>query len=241
MRASPVFDRNAKEFNTQASGSGSGSTSGDEDDPGNICFTDDKEWYLKSMKVPEAWEYSSKNEAGTPSRGKGIIIGQIDTGYSDHECFTKGGMFNDTAKKGFNTFVGDLGREDVDDPKDTFEIKWWSTFLGMSAGHGTLLGSLAVSGGNIEMKNDNKSPRGSAPDAKLYSIRAVNDPRLVDDDVKRITNSFGKIVDDGIDVHVVTMSFLQPTSRKIHLLQFVTSTPDLQHPSLLVRDPDRLK
>ena len=45
------------------------------------------------MRVPEAWEYSSENEAGTPLRGKGIIIGQIDTGYSDHGCFTKGGMF----------------------------------------------------------------------------------------------------------------------------------------------------
>ena len=39
----------------------------------------------------------------------------------------------------------------------------------------------------------------------------MNDLRLVDDDVKRITNSpFGKIVDDDIDVHVVTMSLGHP-------------------------------
>jgi len=242
------------------------------------------------MNVPKAWQYSY--EEGKPQKGEGIVIGQIDTGYSGHEAFTEEGMWKDPDEKGFNTFDG----EDDMDPIDKLDVDtpFW---FPMQPGHGTLLGSLAVSRGTnalysgegntacrfdkdgllggpgdpLARGDDNKyyrvakdaqsyeacqklctqddgctafefgkdrdkkrceqwkvpvglrkpandyscmvkksgaprAPRGVAPAAKLFSIRAINDPVMNKQDIKRIEKAFKKIVADKIDVHVVSMS-----------------------------------
>ena len=192
MRASGV-----KKTDTCSSGGG-------ED---NVCYQSrNKEWHLERMKVKDAWKYSSQK--GRPSKGKGIVIAQIDSGYSSHQCFVNGGMWKDPSKRGFNTFAG----ENEDDPRDLFKkdnLSFAAPFL--YPGHGTVVGSLPTNRGNITVSRgvDGEkatSPQGSAPNATLYSIRAINDPAMMAPDIKRITKAFKKIVDDTIDVHVVSMS-----------------------------------
>lgn len=278
-------------FNRHDSGVGdkktSGRSSGGNSSDDSVCFDDvNKEWHLNSMKVPAAWQFSE--DFGYKTQGEGIVIGQIDTGYSDHEAFTEEGMWKDPDEKGFNTFDG----ENESDPRDI--LKTDTTWA--DPGHGTLLGSLAVSRGTIVLYsgkfrtacrfdedgllggpgdplangNDNKyyrvakdaqsysacqetctqddgctafefgeegkrceqwkvpvglrkpvkggyycmvkktAPRGVAPAAKLFSIRAVNDPVMTEPNIERIEKAFKKIVADKIDVHVVSMSLGYP-------------------------------
>jgi len=127
-----------------------GSSGGNAD---NVCFDGaNKDWHLHAMKVPQAWQYSMNQ--GKPSKGEGIIIGQMDSGYSDHTCFSEaGGFYEDSSNKGFNAFIG----EDSDDPRDTLTITISSHALVSAAGHGTLVGSAAVSSGDLEMETEGQS------------------------------------------------------------------------------------
>ena len=203
LTAFPLFESSnesigsKKKTDTRSSGGG-------ED---NVCDQSrNEEWHLERMKVKDAWKYSSQK--GRPSKGKGIVIAQIDSGYSSHQCFVNGGMWKDPSKRGFNTFAG----ENEDDPRDLFKkdnLSFAAPFL--YPGHGTVVGSLPTNRGNITVSRgvDGEkatSPQGSAPNATLYSIRAINDPAMMAPDIKRITKAFKKIVDDTIDVHVVSMS-----------------------------------
>jgi serine protease len=181
----------------------SGSGGGDGD---NLCFDEaNKEWHLRALNVPRAWQYSESQ--GKSSKGEGIIIGQMDTGYSDHKCFKEGGFFEDPSNKGFNVFQG----ENPNDPKDTMIITDNTHSLIMDPGHGTLLGTAAVSSGDVKMETEDQSatplaPKGTAPSAKLLTIRTVNSPALTNHDVDRLARAYHKIVDENIDVHVITMS-----------------------------------
>ena len=165
------------------------------DDPNN------KEWHLKHIKAPEAWDFSEQK--GKPSHGEGVVIAQIDTGYSDHRAFTDD-MWDNTSAKGFNTF----GKENSKDPKDKLK-----TFKVFEPGHGTLVAPHAVGRGNVEMNNftggislGGMSPRGTAPKAKLYSIRAVNNPFLDSLDKGRVCRALKGIVEENINVDVISMS-----------------------------------
>jgi len=175
---------------TRGSSSGGNVVPGVCDDPNN------KEWHLKHIKAPEAWDFSEQK--GKPSHGEGIVIAQIDTGYSDHRAFTDD-MWNNTSAKGFNMFGG---KKNSKDPKD--KLKTWIS----DPGHGTIVAPHAVSRGNVEMSNSigGMSPRGTAPKAKLYSIRAVNNPALDWFDVGRVCNALKKIVEENINVDVISMS-----------------------------------
>jgi len=272
----------------------------------NVCFDGaNKDWHLHAMKVPQAWQYSMNQ--GKPSKGEGIIIGQMDSGYSDHTCFSEaGGFYEDSSNKGFNAFIG----EDSDDPRDTLTITISSHALVSAAGHGTLVGSAAVSSGDLEMETEGQSssvpsiwpsnccssstecgsderfqsdyrgviaetesglecqrwdsqkphghsitaetfpdkgleenycrnpdnspsgawcyttdpnpknkwqncnvpvcpklaPKGTAPSAKLLTIRTVNSPVLSEKDAERLTRAYDTIVDEDIDVHIISMS-----------------------------------
>jgi hypothetical protein len=167
------------------------------DDPNN------KEWHLKHIKAPEAWDFSEQK--GKPSHGEGVVIAQIDTGYSDHRAFTDDMWYN-TSAKGFNMFGGGKNSKD---PKDTIRT------LVFQPGHGTLVAPHAVGRGNVEMHNfttgkislGGMSPRGTAPKAKLYSIRAVRNPVLDWFDVGRVCNALKAIVkEENINVDVISMS-----------------------------------
>ncbi len=158
---------------------------------------DNKEWHLKHVKAPQAWAFSEQENK--KSRGEGIVIAQIDTGYSDHYgIFTDHGIWENPSNKGFNEFRG----EDPTNPKDKLESEIFDP------GHGTVVAPHAIGRGDEDMKGrkGGKSPRGTAPKASLYSIRAVNNPFINIPDTTRIIASFNKIVEEDINVDVISMS-----------------------------------
>ncbi len=187
-----------------------------------------KEWHLKHMKVPEAWAFSEAE--GKPSRGEGIVIAQIDTGYTGHNLFE--GMFldGDDAVKGINVrwyadrpFASDESLENspkLYDPRDPLRHKLSALFVGQ--GHGTVVASAAMNRGTTEMSRDEKgkrlkgkAPKGTAPKANLYSIRVADNPALGSLDAARIRTAFDLINNDkgheeeliGEDnVHVISIS-----------------------------------
>ena len=177
------------------------------DDDGSCDDPNNKEWHLKHIKVPEAWDFSEQK--GKPSHGEGVVIAQIDTGYSDHRAFTDD-MWDNTSAKGFNMFGGIFGKENKNDPKDTIETLWDAP----NPGHGTLVAPHAVGRGDVEMHNFNTgqislggmSPRGTAPKAKLFSIRAVRNPIIDPMDVGRINYALKRIVKEEDHVDVISMS-----------------------------------
>jgi hypothetical protein len=155
-----------------------------------------KEWHLKHIKAPEAWDFSEQE--GKPSHGEGVVIAQIDTGYSDHSAFTDD-MWDNTSAKGLNMFSGENNSKD---PKDKLKTSF------SDPGHGTLVAPHAVGRGNVEMDNSTggMSPRGTAPKAKLlYSIRAVNNPVLDHFDLERVCKALKEIVNENINVDVISM------------------------------------
>jgi len=189
----------------RSSGGSRGAHQNREGVSGNVCVdTINKEWHLKHTKVPEAWEYSEKEDK--PSQGEGIVIFQIDTGYSDHPFFTE--IWNDPDVKGKNMYTG------TDDPRDSLAS------LVPGACHGTVVASAAMNRGTVMMTTIDSNgkditnytaPRGVAPKAKLYSIRAVNNPVLDSLDSRRVTKAFKQIAQGDIDgVHVVSVSLGTP-------------------------------
>lgn len=172
----------------------------------NVCDDNsNREWHLEHVKAIKAWEYSKQQ--GKPSEGEGVVIAQIDTGYSDHDGVFTDDVWINKSNKGLNMFIG----EDDHDPKDSLK-----TFLGVARGHGTVVAAVAVGRGEKKMsKNGNKYPRGTAPKAKLYSIRAMNNPVIDLNDAQRIIKAFDKILElKDINIDVISMSLGSPTLSK---------------------------
>jgi len=168
----------------------------------NICNDPkNKEWHLKHVKAPEAWDFSEKE--GKPSRGKDIVIAQIDTGYSHHYgAFPPDDdMWIDKNKKGLNMYYRKNKKGRLD-PKD--EIK----SFGLAPAHGTVVAPHAVGRGTVEMKNKGggDAPKGTAPKAKLYSVRAVNNPVIDPRDAGRVVDAIEEIVRMNVKVDVISMS-----------------------------------
>jgi len=192
----------------------------------DVCRDENnKEWHLKHMKVPEAWAYSRAH--GQSSGGEGIVIAQIDTGYTDHTLFE--GMFPDgeDAVKGINIrFYADrFGKVSAENPKlynpwDPMKKKWSASLFGHA--HGTVVASAAMNRGTTEMKQDKDlkalkglAPKGTAPKANLYSIRVADNPIIGPLDASRIREAFNVINNErdheeeliGEDnVHVISIS-----------------------------------
>lgn len=95
----------------------------------------DLAWHLRVMKVPEAWAFSEHQTR--PSRGRGIIIGHVDTGVAAHADFDAGGIL---WERGFD-FVDDLagGRDPLINHIEYIE----------QIGHGTGTASVIVSRGEV--------------------------------------------------------------------------------------------
>ena len=197
---------------------------------GDVCTDENnKEWHLKHMKVPEAWAYSDAH--GQSSGGEGIVIAQIDTGYTDHKLFE--GMFSDgeDAVKGINIrfYADSFGHVSADnpklyDPRDPMRSKLSGSVFGHA--HGTVVASAAMNRGTTKMKQDKDlkpleglAPRGTAPKANLYSIHVVNNPIVSPLDAARIREAFNVInnkrghEDELIgedNVHVISISLGSP-------------------------------
>jgi hypothetical protein len=124
----------------------------------------DRAWSLRTMLVPDAWEYSTNN--GRKSQGDGIMVGHPDTGYADHLDLDKGRLI---PALGFN-FV-----ENTTDPSDPLN------YINGSPGHGTATASVILSEGTVLPRpqsgeggtGDPGKVTGVAPAARLVPIRTA--------------------------------------------------------------------
>eukprot|EP00588_Corethron_pennatum_P022069 CAMPEP_0194311856 /NCGR_PEP_ID=MMETSP0171-20130528/8780_1 /TAXON_ID=218684 /ORGANISM="Corethron pennatum, Strain L29A3" /LENGTH=447 /DNA_ID=CAMNT_0039066113 /DNA_START=15 /DNA_END=1358 /DNA_ORIENTATION=- len=169
--------------------------------PSNVCLDDAmKDWHLKFTKVLDAWDYSQQE--GKPSKGDGIVIAQVDSGYSDHNCFD--GIFADENNKGLNYYFQNNWptKKSFNDPRDK------SFPPPGAARHGTTVASAALNRGV------NGGPPGTAPKASLFSIRVTNYPVLQYFDIQRMIRVFDDIADPNWshNIHVVSMSLGIPNS-----------------------------
>jgi len=125
-----------------------------------------KDWALNNIAAPQAW--ARPVPPGGAARGRGILIGHIDTGYSDHPDLERAAL--------------DLTRDrDVvdgdDDARDPLVRRWWSPLD--TPGHGTHTGSVIASRVEREIV-------GAAPEATLVPVRAVRSVvQVFDADVAR--------------------------------------------------------
>lgn len=140
------------------------------------------DWALDKINAKRAWARALP--AGGDARGRGILIGHIDTGYSDHPDLERSAL--------------DLTRDrdvidDDDDARDPLTRRWWWPLD--SPGHGTLTGSVIASRVQREIV-------GAAPEATLLPVRAVRSVvQVFDADVARAVDHARRA-----GCHVITMS-----------------------------------
>lgn len=130
------------------------------------------DWALRSVRAREAWAIS-------PARGKGIFVGQPDTGVADH-LELRGGMLD--LAKGRNLLEGGA-------PTDPLAASM------SHPGHGTATSSVVAS-------REAGGVTGAAPKATLVPIRCVNSVILLDATPVAAAVNHARVV--GCDV--VTMS-----------------------------------
>ena len=107
-------------------------------------------WHKIKTKFKEAEDYAASQ--GRIPGGKGIRIGQLDTGYTDHPE-----LKNVLKNEGYDVYKGDP------DPRDELE-----TGLLLQPGHGTSTASVITA---TEMKTHHGDPLGVAPETKFIPFR----------------------------------------------------------------------
>ena len=131
-------------------------------------------WAVNRIKAPEAWQFAV--DAGRPSRGRGVIIAQLDTGLVAHV-----------------ELVGVPRQGDYDvldhdtDPTDPL--------TGANPGHGVGTASVAVSPESLQVA-------GSAPEATLMPIRAITS--VIEVSQVSVAEAINRAVDEG--ANVISMS-----------------------------------
>jgi subtilisin family serine protease len=127
---------------------------------------DDKHWSVENVRAPEAW--ATPPQPGGASRGAGILVGHIDTGYTEHPEIYPDAL-NLTIDR--DVLDGD------DDAKDPLIKRWW--FPLDNPGHGTGTSCVIASRSVGEVV-------GTAPEAVLVPIRSVlSVVQVFDGDVAR--------------------------------------------------------
>ena len=123
-------------------------------------------WSLQAVRAPQAW--STPPAAGGASRGAGMLVGHIDTGYTLHP---------EIAPTAIDlTRDRDILDED-DDALDPLVKRWW--FPLDTPGHGTSTGSVIASRMAAQVV-------GAAPEAALVPIRTIMSVvQVFDSDVAR--------------------------------------------------------
>ncbi|MFN2495362.1 MAG: S8 family serine peptidase [Pseudonocardiaceae bacterium] len=126
----------------------------------------EKDWALRKIAAQRAWERALP--PGGSSRGRGVLIGHIDTGYTDHPDLERSAL---DLTRDLDVVDGD------DDARDPLIRRWWWPLD--SPGHGTRTGSVIASRVTREIV-------GTAPEATLLPVRAVRSVvQVFDVDVAR--------------------------------------------------------
>jgi len=140
----------------------------------------DRMWQLEHMAVREAWHESTA--LGRDAKGKGILIGQVDTGVADHL------MVRGQLATGWN-FVDLPESADATDPLG---------YIGFP-GHGLAVAAAAAGADVPSLKMC-----GVAPLAKVMPMRAVNTVVIVPDNSEYVARGVEKAWKNGC--HVISMS-----------------------------------
>jgi hypothetical protein len=163
-------------------GGSSGGGSSGSSDPGNAGpVPDDAEWHLKSLRAPEAWQFS--RDQGRPADGRGIVVAQPDTGVAEHNLLIDAIDW----ERGAN--VSEPGTPPVD-PLD---------YKG-NPGHGTSAAGVAASRGG----GAGRRVRGVAPAAMVAPMRAVNTVIISPNNSDYVARAVEEAIRRG--AHVVSMS-----------------------------------
>ena len=142
--------------------------------------TDVPTWALDNIRCRDAWTVPP----GSAAMGAGIVIGQPDTGFTDHP------ELGDNALD--LTRDWDLLRDD-DDAHDPLERRWW--FPLDSPGHGTSTASVIVSREQLRVT-------GAAPRSTLVPLRTVKSVvQVLDGDVAKAVDRAHRT-----GCHVISMS-----------------------------------
>jgi Subtilase family len=139
------------------------------DDPDHRACSQPKTWALDDVLAPEAWLLPP--EPGGLSRGEGIRIGHIDTGYSDHPELERAAL---DLRSDFDII------DDDDDARDPLRRAFFAVLD--SPGHGTSTGSVIAG-------RERGVISGVAPLATLVPFRAIKSVvQVLDGDVARAVN-----------------------------------------------------
>lgn len=142
--------------------------------------TDVPTWALDNIRCRDAWTVPP----GSAAMGAGIVIGQPDTGFTDHPELGANAL--DLTRD------WDLLRDD-DDAHDPLERRWW--FPLDSPGHGTSTASVIVSREQLRVT-------GAAPRATLVPLRTVKSVvQVFDGDVAKAVDRAHRT-----GCHVISMS-----------------------------------
>lgn len=149
----------------------------------------DVEWSLKQIRVFEAWSRFFPDASKPP--GHGIVVGQPDTGYSQHPEIRD----NLLIQQGFDFLKRDR------DAKD--ELTLSSGEIVNNPGHGTSAASVIVSpkGGKISYSNG-KFVTGVAPGAKVVPLRVSYSVVLLS--IRNLAEAIEFAANNGI--HVLSIS-----------------------------------
>ena len=155
-----------------------------EPDPAASAIPEDHTWHLDVCKVPQAWA-----KVGGPERihWGGVLVGQIDTGYTEHPVFGFSGGAVSVRQPDSRTFMGDPPTGDGRDPLD-----------GGSPGHGTTSGSL------IAGFSSKPIYRGVAPGVPLVPVR-INNCVIIDERAEDFEAAVRHLVDN-VKVGVINVS-----------------------------------
>jgi subtilisin family serine protease len=132
----------------------------------------DPKWPLVTVRAREAWELS---------RGKGSVIGHLDTGYTDHPELEPG------------AWLVDAGYDFVDDDADARDELVGG--VGMFPGHGTATASMIAS-------RETGTLAGSAPQVGLVPFRVSNS--VIHVSMKRMVAGIRRATELGC--HVISIS-----------------------------------
>lgn len=141
----------------------------------------DRRWAVEAVQAPAAWRLPPA--PGGKAMGEGILVGSIDTGYTDHPEMAEGWSFD------LDWDVID----DDDDARDPLRRRWFG--LLDSPGHGTHTASVVAS-------REDGAILGAAPLATVVPIRTVQSVvQVLDSNVAR-----GVRTAHEQGCHVITMS-----------------------------------